>query len=226
VLWFYHPRPFNRKEVAVQMAARKAEAEARIEFITIDHAPHETPGLRLNEGPEASEPGPIRFDVSYALGEYLSILGEHVGYLDKKSRRARRFAPGLLPALGCALIAAAAQLAGVTWLACAAIACVLLVAALYLPFMVGPWVALIATPIFLLKRWRMGSCGFTIDHESIDRVTARGRRSKTWRDVLAVHRYSQGYLMVFRKGAIPIPYRCLDFDQSQRLRALVAARPR
>ena len=71
----------------------------------------------------------------------------------------------------------------------------------------------------------MGSCSFTIDHEGIESVTALGRFSKTWRDVLAVHRYSQGYLMVFSKGAIPIPYRCLDAGPSQRLRALVAARP-
>jgi len=226
VLWFYHPRPFNRKEVAVQMAARKEDAAAPIEFVTIDHVPQNPPGLRHGEGPEAASPAAIRFDVAYTLREYLSIVGEHVGYRDKKSRRSRRLAPGLLPALGCAMIAAAAQLAGVAWLACSAIAGALLVGAFCLPFMVGPWVTLVATPIFLLKRWRMGSCGFTIDHERIERVNALGRLSKTWRDVRAVHRYSQGYLIVFSKGAMPIPYRCLDAGQSRRLRALVAKRPR
>lgn len=226
MLWFYHPRPFNRKEVAVQMAARKEDAEARTEFITVDHAPQVTPVLQRGEGPESAAPQPLRFNASCTLSEYLSILGEHVSYLDKKKRRTRRIAPGLIPALGCAMAAAAGQQAGVSWLAWTAIAGALLVAAFYLPFMMEPWVRLLGTPIFLLTRRGVGNWGLTIDHERIERTAARGHFSRKWRDVHAVHRHSQGYLMVFSRGALPIPYRCLDAGQSQCLRALVAGRPR
>lgn len=226
MLWFFHPRPLSRKEVAVQMVARKEEAAPPTEFVIVDDGRGGKPDLTHGHALAADLAPAIRFHVAYRLGEYLSIVGEHVGYLVKKARRARRFAPGLLAALGCAMVAAAAHLAGAAWLAYAATAGVLLVGAFCLPFMVTPWVALLMTPIFLHKRWRMGSCGFKIDHEGIERVTALGNLTKSWRDVVAVHRYTQGYLMVFSAGAMPIPYRCLDAAQAQRLRALVASRPR
>jgi hypothetical protein len=207
------------------MAPAKYDPATRTEFVTPAHAKAPVPDLQEAQG-EATLAAPLRFGVAYTLDDYLGILREHVAGLLKKDRRSRRFAPGMLPALACALVAGAAHLAGVAWLAYSAAAAVALIAAFCLPFMLGPWVALVATPIFLLKRWRMGACDFTFDEERIERVTARGHLSKTWRDVLFVHRYSQGYLVVLTKGAIPIPYRCLDMNQSQRLRALVAGRPR
>jgi hypothetical protein len=39
-----------------------------------------------------------------------------------------------------------------------------------------------------------------------------------------VRRYRGGYLLMFAKGGIPIPFRCLDQHQQERLRAYTAAR--
>jgi hypothetical protein len=93
-----------------------------------------------------------------------------------------------------------------------------------LPFMTRMWVRLLAVPVFLFARHRMPACEFRIDGERIERVTARGSVSKRWNELMALRRYSHGYLLTFRKGSIPIPYRCLDGDQSRRLRVFAARR--
>jgi hypothetical protein len=39
-----------------------------------------------------------------------------------------------------------------------------------------------------------------------------------------VRRYDRGYLLMFAKGGIPIPFRCLDQHQQEQLRAYTAVR--
>jgi len=39
-----------------------------------------------------------------------------------------------------------------------------------------------------------------------------------------VRRYERGYLLMFAKGGIPIPFRCLDQCQREQLRGYTAGR--
>jgi hypothetical protein len=50
---------------------------------------------------------------------------------------------------------------------------------------------------------------FTIDDHGIVRSCARGVTLIAWDDVIRVRRYRRGYLMVLKRGTLPIPYRCL-----------------
>ena len=50
---------------------------------------------------------------------------------------------------------------------------------------------------------------FTIDDHGIVRSCARGVTLISWDDVIRIRRYRRGYLMVLKRGTLPIPYRCL-----------------
>ena len=50
---------------------------------------------------------------------------------------------------------------------------------------------------------------FTIDDHGIVRSCARGVTLIAWDDVVRIRRYRRGYLMVLKRGTLPIPYRCL-----------------
>jgi len=50
---------------------------------------------------------------------------------------------------------------------------------------------------------------FTIDDHGIVRSCARGVTLIAWDDVVRIRRYQRGYLMVLKRGTLPIPYRCL-----------------
>ncbi|MGZ8288150.1 MAG: YcxB family protein, partial [Telluria sp.] len=43
----------------------------------------------------------------------------------------------------------------------------------------------------------------------IVRSCARGVTLIAWDDVIRIRRYRRGYLMVLKRGTLPIPYRCL-----------------
>jgi hypothetical protein len=45
-----------------------------------------------------------------------------------------------------------------------------------------------------------------------------------WSDVTAVRTYSQGFMMVLKRGTLPIPYRCLNDAQRGAMRMLAQAR--
>jgi hypothetical protein len=183
VLWFNHPRPFSRREVAMQIVARKDEPAPDTTLIITEPKSSDTAHLRQASA-DAGEPlAPIRFTIAYSLREYLSILGDHVSYLVRRSRGARSRS---------------------IW-------------------MLRPWVVIIGTPLFLLKRRRMPVCAFAIDDEQIERASAAGITTRRWEDVQSVRAYSQGYLVQFNADAMPLPYRCLDGAQSARLRGMIAA---
>lgn len=179
MLGFRHPRPFIRKEVAMQVAQQESRAFGATELTV--HLPD-----RPHAGPPP-EGVPIRFSVAYGLGEYLSIVRDHLAFL------ARRGKPGVRRRKWSRLATAF-------------------------------WVALLATPIFYLKKRRMPVCEFCIDADGIERTTRLGRMRRRWDDVEAVRRYRRGYLVMFAKGAMPIPFRCLTAAQQEGLRALFASR--
>jgi len=71
-------------------------------------------------------------------------------------------------------------------------------------------VPLVGTPVFLMKKRRMPACRFTIDERGIERRTRDGVLRVAWTDVVAVHRYSEAWLVDKGDGGLPIPFRCLD----------------
>ena len=55
---------------------------------------------------------------------------------------------------------------------------------------------------------------FTIDQHGVVRTNGTGVTLVPWADVSAIRRYSRGYMMVLKRGTLPIPYRCLDVAQA------------
>ena len=64
---------------------------------------------------------------------------------------------------------------------------------------------------------------FTIDEHGIVR-TSGGVTLIDWEDVAAVRTYSRGFMMVLKRGTLPIPFRCLSERQVGVMRELAAAR--
>ncbi|WP_217619167.1 YcxB family protein, partial [Achromobacter sp. GbtcB20] len=63
----------------------------------------------------------------------------------------------------------------------------------------------------------------TIDQHGIVR-TSGGVTLIDWADVTAVRTYSRGFMMVLKRGTLPIPYRCLNETQQGAMRVLAATR--
>ena len=84
------------------------------------------------------------------------------------------------------------------------------------------WVALIGTPIFFIKKRRMPQCAFRIDAHGIERTTRAGTLARSWADIRDVRRYRRGYLVMYDRGAMPIPFRCMDRTQEAAFRRLAA----
>ena len=64
---------------------------------------------------------------------------------------------------------------------------------------------------------------FTIDEHGIVR-TSGGVTLIDWADVTAVRTYSRGFMMVLKRGTLPIPFRCLNEAQQGAMRMLAQAR--
>jgi hypothetical protein len=209
-----HPRPPHRKEVAMEIVQQEQKAFASTE-LTID--PPSGNVVPLQNAP------PIRFSVAYTLPEYMSILREHIGFLFRHMPKAKRLRQTTVPiALG-VLALLIAWLAGPGWVR-NTFAAASALSFLSLPFTLNMWIALIAPPVFFLKKRRMPICDFRIDAHGIERTSRLGTFEKTWDEVKMVRRYRRGYLLMFAKGGIPIPFRCLDQQQQERLRAFTTGR--
>ena len=213
-----HPQPPHRKEVAMQIVRQQRKTFATTELMV------DLP----DDSQVAAPPGDlaIRFNVSYTLGEYLSMVREHVRFLLRQAapdvRRRRVLGPLGVGMAAWMLALAAVALAAPGW---APVLLLALGALAFgsLPGTVGFWV-LLATPVFLFKKRRMPVCEFTIDRTAIARSSKAGEFRRGWDEVKSVRSYSRGYLLVFTRGALPIPFRCLDSGQLQRLRKLALAR--
>jgi len=81
-----------------------------------------------------------------------------------------------------------------------------------------------ASVAFLFKRSRMPVCKFTIDEERIVRTAPDGQLVVPWNEVVAIHRYSHGYLVAERHGAVPLPFSCIAPEQIADLDALIQRR--
>jgi hypothetical protein len=214
-----HPQPPHRKEVAMQIVQQERKTFASTE-LTIDMPDDSDVGA-----PPPDQP--IRFSVSYALIEYLSMVREHVAFLLRHEapavKRRRVLVPLACGATALALAGAVALADGPGW------ASILLLALggmalASLPVTASFWVALLATPVFLLKKRRTPVSDVTIDRRAIERSSTRGEFRRNWDEVKSVRRYSRGYLLVFERGALPIPFRCMNTGQQERFRAFALAR--
>ncbi|WP_323143050.1 hypothetical protein [Massilia phyllosphaerae] len=214
-----HPQPPHRKEVAMQIVQQQRKSFASTE-LTVDM-------------PDASRVAPppddlsIRFSVAYTLGEYLSMVREHTGFLLRHAvpevRRRRVLVPLALGTAACVLALAALLADASGWMSGLLLAAAALAFG-SLPGTVGFWVVLLATPFFLLKKRRMPVCDFTIDRTVIARRSKAGECRRGWDEVKGVRSYSRGYLVLFERGAVPIPFRCLDAVQLERLRGFALGR--
>jgi hypothetical protein len=213
-----HPQPPHRKEVAMQIVQQQRKA-----FSATELAVDPPEDGRVGAKPDGQ---PLQFDVAYTLDDYLGMLREHVGFLLRhaapEAKRRRVLVPLALGGLACVLAAAAALAAAPGWMGVLLLALGALAFG-SLPGTAGFWV-LLTTPLFLFRQRRMPLCAFTIDGTAVAHRSARGEFRRGWDEVTGVRSYRRGYLLLFARGALPIPFRCLDSDQLQRLRALALAR--
>jgi hypothetical protein len=209
-----HPQPPHRKEVAMQIVQQEQKTFASTELTV------EPPSGEVVPLPDAP---PIRFSVSYSLTEYMSILRAHLGFIMRHTPKAKRLRQTAVPlALG-VLTGLIAWLVGPGWMR-ATFAAASALSFLSLPFTLDLWIALIAPPIFFLKKRRMPVCEFRIDGQGIKRTSRLGTFERSWDEVKMVRRYERGYLLMFARGGIPIPFRCMDQHQQEQLRAYTTAR--
>jgi hypothetical protein len=210
-----HPHPPHRKEVAMQIVQQKQRAFAGTE-LTIDNPP---------SGDVAPPPdsSPIRFSVSYTLAEYMSILRAHLGFILRHMPKGKQLRQTWIPLELGVFAALTAWMLDPGW-ARNAFAAASALSFLWMPFTLDLWVALVAPPVFFLKKRRMPMCEFRIDGHGIERSSRLGTFKKTWDDVKMVRRYERGYLLMFAKGGVPIPFRCLDQQQQEQLRSYTAGR--
>jgi hypothetical protein len=176
MLSFNHPRPVNSgKPVAVLVQQQDDDKELHVPVGT---APAEPP-LAADAPLPLSE---LHFFVRYTLGEYISFMWQHGGYLIR--RRRIRFPASLYLRLKSTLSA--------------------------------------AMHFVLLGRGRR-TYEFTIDQHGIVR-TSGGVTLIGWEDVTAVRSYTRGFMMVLKRGTLPIPYRALSDAQMGAMKQLAAAR--
>jgi hypothetical protein len=209
-----HPQPPHRKEVAMQIVQQEERNIAGTELMV------DPPSGEVGPPPDAP---PIRFSVSYTLAEYTSILRAHLGFILRHMPQAQRERQTWMPLGLCLLAGAVAWAAGPGW-ARTAFTAFSILSFLWLPFTLDLWVALVAPPVFFLKKRRMPVCEFRIDGQGIERSSRLGTLRRTWDEVKMVRRYERGYLLMFARGGIPIPFRCLDQQQQEQLRSYTTAR--
>jgi hypothetical protein len=209
-----HPQPPHRKEVAMQIVQQEQKTFASTE-LTVD-----PPSGEVGPPPDAL---PICFSVSYTMVEYMSILRAHLGFMMRHMPKEKKMRQTWVPLAVCQLAGLTAWAIGPGWIRniCATISAL---SFLSLPITLDLWIALIAPPIFFLKKRRMPVCEFRIDGHGIERTTKQSRLVRSWDEVKMVRRYSRGYLLMFARGGIPIPFRCLDQQQQERLRAFTTGR--
>ena len=65
---------------------------------------------------------------------------------------------------------------------------------------------------------------FQIDQHGIVRTSDTGVSLVGWDDVQRIRTYSSGFMMVLKRGTLPIPFRCLNKDEVSAMRGIVEAR--
>ena len=82
----------------------------------------------------------------------------------------------------------------------------------------------ILSAAFAWKKRQMPRNAFVVDDAAIERHNAMGVLRVAWGDVVAVHRFRDGYLLNYQRGGMPIPYRCLAGETRTRLDVLITLR--
>lgn len=72
------------------------------------------------------------------------------------------------------------------------------------------------------KRLRLGTCRFIVSEDGMTRSSKMGTKSVSWPEVQRVSECSVAYLIELEKGAMPIPFRCMNVEQRESFDALVA----
>jgi hypothetical protein len=83
-------------------------------------------------------------------------------------------------------------------------------------------ITLIGIPVFLAKKRRMPHCAFRVDGNGIERSTRAGTLVRSWAAVDSVRCYRRGFLVMVDRGAMPIPFRCMDREQVAAFRRLAS----
>ena len=65
---------------------------------------------------------------------------------------------------------------------------------------------------------------FQIDQHGIVRTSDTGVSLIGWDDVQRIRTYSNGFMMILKRGTLPIPFRCLNKDEVSAMRGIVEAR--
>lgn len=82
--------------------------------------------------------------------------------------------------------------------------------------------------IFPIVHWykarKVGVCTFFIDDDKIERQSQLGSYSVKWSEVTEIHRHTAAYLVMFKGGGFPLPYRCFTGSAGEALKQLVIAR--
>lgn len=76
---------------------------------------------------------------------------------------------------------------------------------------------------FVLQGRASRTYEFTIDAHGIIRSSGTGVTLVPWADVSAIRSYSCGYMLVLKRGTLPIPYRCLSAMQAGAMDCFAAA---
>lgn len=177
MLSFNHARPANSGEAAAMLVHQEADKATQA---CLTDEPEGDSVAPLVEG--AFRLGQLHFFVRYTLGEYISFMWQHGGYLIRRRR--------------------------IRWPASL--------------FLRVRSTASAALHFFMLGRGRR-TYEFTIDEHGIVRASG-GVTLIDWEDVSAVRTYTRGFMMVLKRGTLPIPYRCLSEAQRTVMRDLAAAR--
>lgn len=65
---------------------------------------------------------------------------------------------------------------------------------------------------------------FQIDQHGIVRTSETGVSLIDWDDVLRIRTYSKGFMMILKRGTLPIPFRCLSKAEVEALQGIAEAR--
>lgn len=77
---------------------------------------------------------------------------------------------------------------------------------------------------FWLKRLRMPKNRFQIDRDGIKRMNRRGTVRHRWEDLATVIHCREAYVLVTKKGGMPLPYRCFSVAERAGIDKLLAER--
>ena len=77
---------------------------------------------------------------------------------------------------------------------------------------------------FVLLRRGRRTYEFQIDQHGIVRTSDTGVSLIDWNDVERIRTYSKGFMLVLKRGTLPVPFRCLSGAEADAMRGIAAAR--